>query len=77
MIMKKANLPALQVRERGMCRLAVLFFLPFLFFSCDGNQTLADVSEEDSLCIDTVATLDDVELADTIAVTDSLMQDTL
>ncbi|MBO7099523.1 MAG: hypothetical protein IKQ51_12050 [Bacteroidaceae bacterium] len=47
-----------------------------LFSSCEGNQTLANVAVEDSLCIDTVATLDDVVLTDTVAV-DSLAEDTL
>ena len=41
--------------------------LPLLLLSCNGKQTLADVAEEDSLCIDTVATLDDVMLSDTLA----------
>ena len=50
--------------------------LPLLLLSCNGKQTLADVAEEDSLCIDTVATLDDVMLSDTVAV-DSLAEDTL
>ena len=50
--------------------------LPLLLLSCNGKQTLADVAEEDSLCIDTVATLDDVMLTDTVAV-DSLAEDTL
>ena len=57
--------------------LLALAALLLSFYSCEGNQTLADVSEEDSLCIDTVATWDDVVLADTVVVTDSLMQDTL
>jgi len=48
-----------------------------LLTSCDGRQTLANVAEEDSLCIDTVATLDDVAVADTVAVADSLIQDSL
>lgn len=50
--------------------------LLLLLLSCNGKQTLADVAEEDSLCIDTVATLDDVMLTDTVAV-DSLAEDTL
>lgn len=50
--------------------------LLLLLLSCNGKQTLADVAEEDSLCIDTVATLDDVMLSDTVAV-DSLAEDTL
>ena len=41
--------------------------LLLLLLSCNGKQTLADVAEEDSLCIDTVATLDDVMLSDTLA----------
>ena len=49
----------------------------FLFASC-GNKpsSLADVAEEDSLFIDTVATLDEV-LPDTTALPDSLAQDSL
>ena len=70
-------LPALQGRERGRACLALLLFLPLLFFSCNGKPTLANVAEEDSLCIDTVATLDDVVLTDTVAKADSLMQDSL
>ena len=57
-------------------RLLGLGLLILLFTSCNGKQTLADVAEEDSLCIDTVATLDDVMLTDTVAV-DSLAEDTL
>ena len=57
--------------------MALLLFLPLLFFSCNGKPTLANVAEEDSLCIDTVATLDDVVLTDTVAKADSLMQDSL
>lgn len=52
--------------------------LPLLLLSCNGKQTLADVAEEDSLCIDTVATLDDVMLSDTLAAEqDSLFLDSL
>lgn len=49
-----------------------------LFVSC-GNQagSLADVAEDDSLYIDTVATLDEVIAPDTIALPDSLMKDSL
>ena len=48
-----------------------------LLTSCNGKPTLTNVAEEDSLCIDTVATLDDVVLTDTVAKADSLMQDSL
>ena len=52
--------------------------LPLLLLSCNGKQTLADVAKEDSLCIDTVATLDDVMLSDTLAAEqDSLFLDSL
>ena len=52
--------------------------LLLLLLSCNGKQTLADVAEEDSLCIDTVATLDDVMLSDTLAAEqDSLFLDSL
>ena len=60
--------------------LAFLGLLGFLFLlsSCGGNQTLAEVAEEDSLCIDTVASLDDVVLEpDTVAQADSLLLDSL
>jgi len=49
----------------------------FLLSSCGGKQTLADVAEEDSLCIDTVATLDDVVSVPDTLVTDSLFLDSL
>jgi len=47
------------------------------FISC-GNKasSLADVAEEDSLFIDTVATLDEELAPDTLAV-DSLVEDSL
>ena len=51
--------------------------LPLLLLSCNGKQTLADVAEEDSLCIDTVATLDDVVSVPDTLVTDSLFLDSL
>lgn len=57
--------------------LLVLVGLCMTFFSCGGKQALADVAEEDSLCIDTVATLDDVFVPDTTAKPDTLMADTL
>ena len=49
----------------------------FLLASC-GNKasSLADVAEEDSLFIDTVATLDEELVPDTLAV-DSLVEDSL
>lgn len=49
----------------------------FLLVSC-GNKasSLADVAEEDSLFIDTVATLDEELAPDTLAV-DSLVEDSL
>ena len=47
------------------------------FGSCGGKQSLADVAVEDSLCIDTVASLDDVMAPDTIAETDSLTVDSV
>jgi hypothetical protein len=57
--------------------LLVLVGLCMTFFSCGGKQALADVAEEDSLCIDTVATLDDVFASDPIAEPDTLTVDTL
>lgn len=54
------------------------FFLFFIFISCTGNPgSLADVAKDDSLCIDTVATLDEVEVPDTTARTDSVAADSL
>lgn len=54
------------------------FFHFFIFISCTGNPgSLADVAEDDSLCIDTVATLDEVALPDTVARADSLAADSL
>ena len=49
-----------------------LLLVGLLLASCGGKQTLADVAMEDSLCIDTVAALDDVVLAP-----DTLAEDTL
>ena len=58
--------------------LSTLVLLSLLFLSCDGKQTLANVAVEDSLCIDTVATLDDVVLTDTLAAEpDSLTVDSV
>lgn len=58
--------------------LSTLVLLSLLFLSCDGKQTLANVAVEDSLCIDTVATLDDVMLTDTLAAEpDSLTVDSV
>lgn len=62
---------------------ACLFFIFsfshfFIFISCSGNPgSLADVAEDDSLCIDTVATLEEVEVPDTTARADSLAADSL
>ena len=54
------------------------FFHSFIFISCSFNSgSLADVAEDDSLCIDTVATLDEVEVPDTVARTDSVAADSL
>lgn len=50
----------------------VLFLL-----SCTGKPSLAEVAEEDSLRIDTVATLEDMALPDTTACADSLIVDSL
>ena len=50
----------------------------FFFASCTCKTgSLADVAEDDSLYIDTVATLDEVIAPDTIALPDSLMKDSL
>ena len=58
--------------------LMVLMGVCLVFLSCDGKQTLANVAVEDSLCIDTVATLDDVMLTDTLAAEpDSLTVDSV
>ncbi len=58
--------------------LSTLVLLFLLFSSCEGNQTLANVAVEDSLCIDTVATLDGVVLTDTLAAEpDSLTVDSV
>ena len=58
--------------------LMVLMGVCLVFLSCEGNQTLANVAVEDSLCIDTVATLDDVVLTDTLAAEpDSLTVDSV
>ena len=58
--------------------LMVLTGVCVVFLSCDGKQTLANVAVEDSLCIDTVATLDGVVLTDTLAAEpDSLTVDTV
>ena len=61
--------------KRINCFLGVTFL--FLLSSCGGNQTLAEVAEEDSLCIDTVASLDDVMLEPDTLDTDSLFLDSL
>ncbi len=53
------------------------FFHFFIFISCGGKPTLADVAEEDSLCIDTVATLEEVAVPDTVAPADSVEADSL
>ena len=54
------------------------FFHFFIFISCSCNSgSLADVAEEDSLCIDTVATLDEVAVPDTLAPADSVTADSL
>ena len=51
--------------------------LLLLMASCTGKpSSLADVAEEDSLFIDTVATLDEELAPDTLAV-DSLVEDSL
>ena len=64
--------------QQGMGRIGIcLLCLSLLFVSCGGKQTLANVAEEDSLCIDTVATLDDEMQPDTIAESDSLLVDSL
>ena len=62
-----------------MKRINVFLGVTFIFLlsSCGGNQTLADVAEEDSLCIDTVASLDDVMLEPDTLDTDSLFLDSL
>ncbi|MBQ9523817.1 MAG: hypothetical protein IJR69_01675 [Bacteroidaceae bacterium] len=58
--------------------LMVLMGVCLVFLSCDGKQTLANVAVEDSLCIDTVATLDGVVLTDTLAAEpDSLTVDSV
>jgi hypothetical protein len=57
--------------------LMVLVGVCMSFGSCGGKQSLADVAVEDSLCIDTVASLDDVMAPDTIAETDSLTMDSV
>jgi len=57
--------------------LLVLMGLCMTFASCGGKMTLADVAKEDSLCIDTVASLDDVIMTDTVAEADTLTMDTL
>ena len=49
-----------------------------LLASCTGNPgSLADVAEDDSLFIDTVATLDEQMAPDTITLPDSLTKDSL
>jgi len=53
------------------------FFHSFIFISCGGKPTLADVAEDDSLCIDTVATLEEVAVPDTVAPADSVEADSL
>ena len=53
------------------------FFHFFIFISCTGKPSLAEVAEEDSLRIDTVATLEDMALPDTTACADSLIVDSL
>lgn len=53
------------------------FFYSFIFISCGGKPTLADVAEDDSLCIDTVATLEEVAVPDTVAPADSVEADSL
>ena len=53
------------------------FFHFFIFISCGGKPTLADVAEDDSLCIDTVATLEEVAVPDTVAPADSVEADSL
>ena len=56
----------------------VLMGLCLVLLSCDGKQTLANVAVEDSLCIDTVASLDNVTLTDTLAAEpDSLAVDSV
>ena len=58
--------------------LMVLTGLCLVLLSCDGKQTLANVAVEDSLCIDTVASLDNVTLTDTLAAEpDSLAVDSV
>ena len=52
------------------------FFHFYIFISCGGKPTLADVAEEDSLYIDTVATLEE-GLPNTTALPDSLAHDSL
>ena len=47
------------------------------FFSCSSKPAPGLVAEEDSLFIDTVATLDDVMEPDTVAVADSLAEDSI
>ena len=53
------------------------FFHFFILISCGGKPTLADVAEDDSLCIDTVATLEEVAVPDTVAPADSVEADSL
>ena len=53
------------------------FFHFFIFISCGGKPTLADVAEDDSLCIDTVATLEEVAVPDMVAPADSVEADSL
>ena len=53
------------------------FFHFFIFISCGGKPSLADVAEDDSLCIDTVATLEEVAVPDTVAPADSVEADSL
>lgn len=69
-ILRSVLLPSLYGRV-GV-GLSVLFLL-----SCTGKPSLAEVAEEDSLRIDTVATLDDMALPDTTACADSLIVDSL
>ena len=70
MIMKNISLSALQ----GRARLSGMLLCMLLLVSC-GGSTVANTAEEDSLCIDTVATLD--EVPDTVTIVDTLTVDSV
>ncbi|MBO7067144.1 MAG: hypothetical protein J6W52_00450 [Bacteroidaceae bacterium] len=72
-MMQKKNFPALQGKERGWIRWGwCACFLIFLSSCGDGRPISEIVAEEDSLCIDTVATLDEVPVPETETGADSL-----